>query len=128
MASEISISGSGTSVQSVIKEAIAVKSTRQDTGVVHATNSKELQMAELQGARVTTGDEQIVRAIERAFKAIQGPNTTVEVSVHEQTKQIMVKVLDQDTGKIIREVPPEKILDLVANMMQVAGLLVDERR
>ncbi len=77
---------------------------------------------------MSTGDEQIVKAIERALKALQGPTTMVEVSVHEETKQVMVKVLDQDSGKVIREIPPEKMLDLVANMMKVAGLLIDERR
>jgi flagellar protein FlaG len=39
----------------------------------------------------------------------------------------MVKVLNKDTGELIREVPPEKTLDLVASMMEIAGILVDEK-
>jgi flagellar protein FlaG len=40
----------------------------------------------------------------------------------------MVKVLDKDTGKVVREIPPEKILDMVAKFMEKAGIIVDERR
>jgi flagellar protein FlaG len=40
----------------------------------------------------------------------------------------MVKVIDENTGEVIREIPPKKILDMVANMLELAGLLVDERR
>ena len=32
------------------------------------------------------------------------------------------------TNEIIREIPPEKILDMVAKMWDTAGLIVDERR
>ncbi|HOM43782.1 MAG TPA: flagellar protein FlaG, partial [Bacillota bacterium] len=49
-------------------------------------------------------------------------------SVHDVTKQIMVKVIDNKTQEVIKEFPPEKILDMVAKMWEVAGILVDERR
>jgi flagellar protein FlaG len=40
----------------------------------------------------------------------------------------MVKVIDNETQEVIQEIPPEKILDMVAKMWEVAGILVDERR
>ncbi|HHY78507.1 MAG TPA: flagellar protein FlaG, partial [Clostridiales bacterium] len=51
-----------------------------------------------------------------------------EYSIHEATKQIMVKVIDKETDEVIREIPPEKILNMVAKMWEIAGLIVDERR
>ena len=94
----------------------------------HINSENELKEAELSGAQVTISDEQLIRAIERAIKAIQGPYTRLEFSVHEPTKQIMVKVLDRETGELIREVPPEKNLDFVAKLWEMAGILVDVRR
>jgi flagellar protein FlaG len=70
----------------------------------------------------------VIDAIERANKALQGPNTRFQFSVHKKTHEIMVKVIDNDTGEVIREVPPEKTLDLVAKMWEMAGIIVDERR
>lgn len=51
----------------------------------------------------------------------------IELSVHEKTGDIMIKVYDTETNEVIREIPPEKIKDMVANMLERAGLLVDER-
>lgn len=104
-------------------------STERSTEQAHlVNNSNEMKKLMLRGERITVGEEQVIRAIERANKAIQGATTAFEFSIHEKTKQIMVKVLDKDTGEVIREIPPEKTLDMVAHMWKIAGILIDERR
>ena len=76
-----------------------------------------------------TLDESLwIKMIERANKAIVGATCRFEYSLHEATKQIMVKVIDKETDEVIREIPPEKILNMVAKMWEIAGLIVDERR
>lgn len=92
------------------------------------TNTSELKQAELKGENVTISDAQVVKAIEHAIKAMQGRTTSLEFSIHQKTKLISVKVLDKDTGETIREIPPEKSLDFVAKLWQMAGILVDEKR
>lgn len=73
--------------------------------------------------------ERAIRAaIDSVNKAIVGANRQFEFSVHEKTNRVMVKVIDTDTKEIVREIPPEKILDMVAQMWEMAGILVDERR
>lgn len=47
--------------------------------------------------------------------------------VHEETKRYYVQIIDQATGEVINEVPPEKILDLVAQIQELVGLLIDKR-
>lgn len=90
-------------------------------------NSTQLRKLENQGVAVSTGEEQTVKALEKVLKALEGPSTTLEVSIHKETKAIMVKVFNKDTGELIREIPPEKTLDIVANMMEIAGIIVDEK-
>lgn len=89
---------------------------------------QDIRLAERQGHTIPLGEQQLIQAIEKANKSLVGTYTSFEFSVHDKTKQIMVKVLDRDTGETIREIPPEKILDLVAKMWEMAGILVDERR
>ncbi len=88
---------------------------------------KQLETAEKQGMKISIGEEQLIRAVDRAIKSLEGPTTTFEVKVHEQTKAVMVKVFNKETGELIREIPPEKTLDLVVKMMEFAGILVDEK-
>lgn len=57
----------------------------------------------------------------------QVSNTRLQFSIHEATKQIMVKIIDNSTDEVVKEIPPEKLLDMVANMIERAGLLVDRK-
>ncbi len=70
----------------------------------------------------------VIEAIQKANKAISGGNRRFEFSIHEKTNEIVVKVFDTDTNELIREIPNEKVLDMVAKMCEMAGILVDERR
>jgi flagellar protein FlaG len=89
--------------------------------------TQELKQAELQGKAINPGETQLIKAIEHANKAMLGATTTFEFAIHDKTKQIMVKVIDKDTGEIIREIPPEKTLDMVAKMWELAGIIVDKK-
>ncbi|SEO66464.1 flagellar protein FlaG [Paenibacillus sp. OK076] len=71
--------------------------------------------------------EKAIEELNKAIQAIQGPQRFLEFSVHKDTHAIMIKVLNKETGELIREVPPEKILDVAAKMMEFVGLLVDQK-
>ena len=54
--------------------------------------------------------------------------TRCEFSYHEPTRSISIKIIDTQTDEVLREVPPEKILDMIEKMWEMAGILVDEKR
>ncbi|MCM3128289.1 flagellar protein FlaG [Paenibacillus provencensis] len=68
-----------------------------------------------------------IEQLEKAIRAIQGPEKKFEFSVHKETSTIMVKVFDKSTGDLIREIPREKLLDIAARMIDINGLLIDEK-
>lgn len=53
--------------------------------------------------------------------------TRFEFSIHDVTKRVMVKIYDRASDELISEVPPEKLLDLLAGIWEQAGLIVDEK-
>lgn len=86
---------------------------------------KEIQPAEENVVNLPNHFQQ--ERLEKVFKALAGPETVLDINIHEKTHQIMVKVLDKETGELIREVPPEKLVDLVATMMEISGIIVDQK-
>lgn len=80
----------------------------------------------LPGERVIP-EEQLIHAIDRANKSFEPFDRRFELSVHEKTGAIMVKVIDSTNDEVIREIPSEKILNMVAYMLEVAGIIVDEK-
>ncbi len=117
-------------------EANTVKTDDANTANVNTTqsttmaieNKNYLHLSEYEKSELSISEKVVINAIEKANKAIMGANTRFEFSIHEKTKEIMVKVVDVDTREVIREIPPEKILDMVAKMWEMAGIIVDERR
>lgn len=114
-------------------------------GINSMTKSAELNMDKANAIQKTTpvmpgiqkskqeegtaiSEEVLIETIEKANKELVIANRALEFSVHEKTKEILVRVIDTETKEVIREIPSEKILDMVANMLELAGLLVDERR
>lgn len=54
-------------------------------------------------------------------------NTECVFGVHEQTNRITIQIVDKDTKEVIKELPPEKTLDMIAKAWELAGILVDEK-
>lgn len=72
--------------------------------------------------------DQLKKAIEEMNRKISNTNEEAVFGVHEETNRIMIKIVDKDTKEIIKEFPPEKTLDMIAKVWEMAGILVDEKR
>lgn len=89
-------------------------------------SNKLMEVNKLQD--IKNNDRAILKAVEKANKELELDERRLEFSIHDKTKQIIVKVIDTKDDKIIREIPSEKILDMVATLCEAAGLFVDEKR
>lgn len=69
--------------------------------------------------------EQIKKAVENINKKI---NTEAVFGIHEGTNRVTIKLVDKNTKETIKELPPEKTLDMIAKVWEMAGILVDEKR
>lgn len=97
---------------------------REEIGIKKENKAVQEQKA----AEKVISEKDLIKSIEKANNALNLRYTSLEFSIHEKTKEIMVKVIDRDSGELIREIPPEKILDAVAHMWEIAGIIVDEKR
>ena len=74
--------------------------------------------------------EKIKSAVDDINKQIKSNlrHTQCSFKYHEDTNRISITVKDSETDEVIREIPPEKALDMLAKAWELAGLMVDERR
>lgn len=72
-------------------------------------------------------NDQIKKAVEKLNKSIMAHSEAV-FGIHEATNRVTIKIVDKDTKEVIRELPPEKTLDMIAKVWEMAGILVDEKR
>ena len=71
-------------------------------------------------------NEQLHKAVEEINKKMM--NSEVAFGFHEKTNRVTIKIIDKETKKVIKELPPEKTLDLIAKAWELAGIMVDEKR
>lgn len=104
-----------------------VQVTQKQRGLTLVSAIQETQGT--QGAQEEKLKEQeIIHAIEKANKQFRTYDRRLEFSIHDTTHEIMVKVINTEDDSIIREIPSEKVLDMVAHMWEIVGILVDEKR
>lgn len=75
-------------------------------------------------------DEATVRQEVDAVNAVlqKSADEHLQFSVHQESNRIVVKLVNQVTQEVVREMPSEKFLDLVGDLMKLAGIQVDETR
>jgi flagellar protein FlaG len=64
--------------------------------------------------------------LENLEKTIIQFNRRFEFDVNEEIDRIVVKVIDRETDKVIKEIPPEEIQHLLQQLKEMVGLLVNE--
>ncbi len=114
----------------VDKQTPVVQAAEQHSGAGEQQGGYENQQA-MYGEGVPIQDvskEKVESALRDINAKIRPTHTECQFSYHEDTKRISIKVLNQDTGEVIKEIPPEKTLDMIAKTLELAGILVDEKR
>lgn len=100
-------------------------STNYDKGTERTNKeSDELKIKRLQKE---ISKEELDEVVDETKKTIDLFNKKLDFKVHEETDRIVVKVVDKDTGKIIKEIPPEEILELAARIERFLGVFIDEK-
>jgi len=67
------------------------------------------------------------RAVDTLDAAVSGYNRHLSVRMHEATGRRVITVYDSASNEVVREIPPESVLNAHASMLELAGLLVDTR-
>jgi flagellar protein FlaG len=68
--------------------------------------------------------EEIVKGMN---EFLQPSHTSLKFELHDELKEYYVQIIDERTNEIIREIPPKKLLDIYAAMMEFVGLIVDKK-
>ena len=72
--------------------------------------------------------EELEETIKQANDAADAVNLDLRFQLHEETERIMVEVYDIKNDEVVKELPPEKLLNLVGQIQDLIGFFLDEQR
>lgn len=126
-------------VETVKPVAQSTDATAQETGAQYDPTTVAVAQVQDKGAEADNGSnknqdaqanqpskDQIKEALDKMNKKME--NSEAVFGIHEGTNRITIKIVDKDSKKVIKELPPEKTLDMIAKVWEMAGILIDEKR
>ena len=88
-------------------------------------NGKDGNRDDSQAKQTISENSQIRKAVDEINK--KAHNSEAVFGIHDATNRVTIKIVDKDTKKVLKEYPPEKTLDMIAKVWEMAGLLVDKK-
>ena len=88
-------------------------------------NGKDGNRDDSQAQQTISENSQIRKAVDEINK--KAHNSEAVFGIHDATNRVTIKIVDKDTKKVLKEYPPEKTLDMIAKVWEMAGLLVDKK-
>ncbi len=99
----------------------------KQTGV-HKTSLQPAQQsaAQSQPDKSSVSKKDVHDMVEALKDLTETLKTTLNFSVDDRTNNIIVKIVDKDTDKVIRQIPPEDLLTLQEKMQDLTGFLLSD--
>ncbi|MBI5672624.1 MAG: flagellar protein FlaG [Nitrospirae bacterium] len=112
------------------KADLRVERTRgeQPAGAVGQKPKVRQEEAEEQSTSQASAERsRVEQAATRVNEVLSLANPQLRISVDDETERVVVKVVEQESGEVIRQIPPEELLELEKYLSSPKGLLLQEQ-
>jgi len=101
----------------------ALRGQRQGTAL---TGASQVSNGRTAAARAPAAGsvEQMAEQLNQALNQIDGK---FSVSVDDATGMVVVRITDSNTGEIVKQIPPQQVLDANVSVEKIIGLLVNDQ-
>ncbi|RUM31454.1 MAG: flagellar biosynthesis protein FlaG [Aquifex sp.] len=72
-------------------------------------------------------NEEIQKIIEEIKRKLDYLNKYLKIEIDQDLEIPVVKIIERDTNRIIRQIPPEYLLELMKRIDEMLGVLLNER-
>lgn len=133
MAMDSYMNGVTPEYDAAVQPAQKTVNTQKTAEVKTDTSAKEiadLQQLFGEALRKNASKEPTISTIDSAISEMNAKmsKTHCAYAYDADTKRITIKVYDDETDELIREVPPEKSLEVLKKVWESAGIIIDEKR
>lgn len=98
---------------------VADTQAKNDADTVSVATSKALQ----KDARSAEEVRQDVQAINEQLAIL---NQSLQFSVEAESRDVVVKIVDKESGEVIKQIPPEEIVNLRKRLREMSSLFVEK--
>ncbi|CAM3692640.1 flagellar protein FlaG [Cohnella lubricantis] len=100
--------------------------SNRDNHDTPAVSLTQPDLLEKRRNELSVSEEALVKTLQRAQKMVEGAPRKFDYEIYHD--RVVVKVINSETDEVIREIPPEKFIDLVDKLVELSGMIIDEKR
>lgn len=117
---------------------VSIQDYTQVSGVRKQISTQEVSIADTsvsksEGITPDTRDEQqefnkdqVQQAVNKMNRTMETYSTELRFHLHEKSGEYIVELINTKDNSVIREIPPERVLNMVAYFKEMLGLVVDK--
>lgn len=115
------------SVSSINRQNTNNDNNREKVEVDNAIKSQPDSLQEQKKYTQEELEEDVKESVKDINEIVKKVKEDLAFEMHDETERMMVRVIDRKTQEVIKELPPEEMLDLSARIHEMVGLLIDEK-
>lgn len=77
-------------------------------------------------ARAQPSREEVGDAIKKINEGMAASSQSLEFAIDEDSKEIVVKIIDQGTREVVRQIPSVEALEIAKSLDKMRGLLISQ--
>lgn len=70
--------------------------------------------------------DEVVHALQHISKELHQAGDQLQISVDSDLDRVIVKIVDSQSGQVIRQIPAEELINLAKQLKNLNGLLVEK--
>jgi flagellar protein FlaG len=98
-------------------EPVAARQELPGSGNVVPENAREAQPKEAD----------VQKAVQNLTEYVQNLRRDLKFSVDKDSGRTIIKVTDSETGKLIRQIPPDEVLAIARQLAEYSGMLIKDQ-
>ncbi len=112
-----------------ISKKMNLSQTKQQIDIKNIQKSQEIQKSDENFNKKSKEEikKELQKVIEELNKAMNPLNKDLKFQFNDKVDELIVKVVDIKTDRVIREFPPEEALKLMEKMRELVGMLFDKK-
>lgn len=95
--------------------------------VTSVDSSNDVKNAEENKQKSPLDKDVLKQSVEDTNKALAMMSTSLELSIDDESDEVVTKVIDKDTNKVIRQIPSEEMIELAKRVEEFKSILTSQK-
>ncbi|MGC8650063.1 MAG: flagellar protein FlaG [Hydrogenobaculum sp.] len=108
-------------------QSIPATQPQGDQNIPDTQNLQNEKSTDYSNTSKDNSEKQIQKAIEQLIQSLSYLNTHLNITLDKKADSLVIKIIDNKTNQVIKEIPPEYMLRIAEAINNLVGIIVNKK-